>query len=97
MRAQHVIIALLLSALPVAAKAPPPEVHGKSAILVDVRSGRVLFSKNSREQRAVALVSHKLAAILCNLESQPFAFENELLESSIVEGGWCVLAVAVGV
>ncbi len=64
MRVLPAILALLLSALPAAAKAPPPQVHGQSAILVDVRSGRVLFSKNSREHRAVASTQKLLTALI---------------------------------
>lgn len=61
------ILACLFVAVSVgtaAAKAPPPSVHGKSAILVDVQSGRVLYSKNSREQRAVASTQKLLTALL---------------------------------
>ena len=44
--------------------APPPEVHGASAILVDVRSGRVLYNKNSRAPRAVASTQKLLTALI---------------------------------
>ena len=64
MRVLPAILAFLLSAFPLAAKAPPPQVHGQSAILVDVRSGRVLFSKNSREHRAVASTQKLLTALI---------------------------------
>ena len=64
MRVSSALLVLLLSAVPAAAKAPPPDVHGKSAILVDVQSGRVLFSKNSREQRAVASTQKLLTALI---------------------------------
>ncbi len=46
------------------ARSAPPEIHGKSAIVVDVRSGRVLFHKNSREPRAVASTQKLLTALL---------------------------------
>jgi D-alanyl-D-alanine carboxypeptidase (penicillin-binding protein 5/6) len=59
----HLMAALWLT-LSVAQAAPPPQVHGASAILVDVRSGRVLFNKNSRERRAVASTQKLLTALI---------------------------------
>jgi len=44
--------------------APPPNVHGAAAILVDVRSGRVLYNKNSRTPRAVASTQKLLTALI---------------------------------
>lgn len=64
MRLLSVLPALLLAAVPAAGHPPPPEVHGESAIVVDVRSGRVLFHKNSRERRAVASTQKLLTALL---------------------------------
>ncbi|MEX1044871.1 MAG: D-alanyl-D-alanine carboxypeptidase family protein [Chthoniobacterales bacterium] len=66
MRVLPALLVFLLSAVPAAAKAkvPPPDVHGRSAILVDVQSGRVLFSKNSRERRAVASTQKLLTALI---------------------------------
>ncbi|MEY3480046.1 MAG: hypothetical protein RIQ71_821 [Verrucomicrobiota bacterium] len=45
-------------------RADPPEVHGVSAILVDVQSGRVLYNKNSRAPRAVASTQKLLTALI---------------------------------
>ena len=42
----------------------PPQVHGASAILVDVQTGRVLYNKNSREPRAVASTQKLLTALI---------------------------------
>ena len=42
----------------------PPDVHGASAILVDARSGRVLYNKNSRTPRAVASTQKLLTALI---------------------------------
>lgn len=42
----------------------PPDVHGAAAILVDVRSGRVLYNKNSRAPRAVASTQKLLTALI---------------------------------
>lgn len=58
------IAALLFVAGNCTAAPPPPEVHGAAAIVVDVRSGRVLFNKNSREPRAVASTQKLLTALL---------------------------------
>ena len=44
--------------------APPPDVHGEAAIVVDVRSGRVLYNKNSRTPRAVASTQKLLTALI---------------------------------
>ena len=55
--------AMFLLACPVRS-APPPDVHGAAAILVDVRSGRVLYNKNSREPRAVASTQKLLTALI---------------------------------
>lgn len=59
----HCMAALWLAAS-VAPAAPPPQIHGASAILVDVKSGRVLFNKNSRERRAVASTQKLLTALI---------------------------------
>jgi D-alanyl-D-alanine carboxypeptidase (penicillin-binding protein 5/6) len=59
----HLMAALLL-ALSVAQASPPPQIHGASAILVDVKSGRVLFHKNSRDRRAVASTQKLLTALI---------------------------------
>lgn len=41
-----------------------PEIFAKSAILVDARSGRVLFEKNADERRAVASTQKLLTGLL---------------------------------
>jgi D-alanyl-D-alanine carboxypeptidase (penicillin-binding protein 5/6) len=65
MRILPVVSFLLLLAAPSLRAAPqPPAVHGASAILVDVQSGRVLFNKNSRAPRAVASTQKLLTALL---------------------------------
>lgn len=64
MRALVLLLALLVPWSAGRAAPPPPEVHGASAILVDVATGRVLFHKNSREQRAVASTQKLLTALI---------------------------------
>jgi D-alanyl-D-alanine carboxypeptidase (penicillin-binding protein 5/6) len=63
--ARLALIALVASAFAGwASVAPPPKIHGESAILVDVQSGRVLFSKQPREPRAVASTQKLLTALI---------------------------------
>jgi D-alanyl-D-alanine carboxypeptidase (penicillin-binding protein 5/6) len=66
MRVTTVILTALviLSAVAGHAAAPAPKVHGAAIIVVDVQSGRVLYNKNSREQRAVASTQKLLTALL---------------------------------
>ncbi len=66
MRTPRILLAaVLLGAGPCrAVTAPPPQVHGESAILVDVQSGRVLYHKNSRAPRAVASTQKLLTALI---------------------------------
>jgi D-alanyl-D-alanine carboxypeptidase (penicillin-binding protein 5/6) len=64
MRRAVLLLALLVPWSAGRAAPPPPEIHGASAILVDVASGRVLFHKNSREQRAVASTQKLLTALI---------------------------------
>lgn len=58
------LIALLVPPFAAAARPAPPEVHGAAAIVVDVKSGRVLYHKNSREPRAVASTQKLLTALI---------------------------------
>ncbi|MBU3665054.1 MAG: D-alanyl-D-alanine carboxypeptidase [Chthoniobacterales bacterium] len=64
MRALTATLLICLFAAFSPAQAAPPDVHGAAAILVDVRSGRVLFNKNSREPRAVASTQKLLTALI---------------------------------
>ena len=57
-------VLLLACGVPVGAAGGAPEVHGASAIVVDVQSGRVLYHKNSREPRAVARTQKLLTALI---------------------------------
>ena len=47
---------------------PPPKIAGESAIVVDVRSGRVLYAKNADVPRAVAS-TQKIMTALCVLDA----------------------------
>ena len=47
---------------------PPPKIAGESAIVVDVRSGRVLYAKNADVPRAVAS-TQKIITALCVLDA----------------------------
>lgn len=57
-------VCVLVLAGGVSHAANPPAVHGESAILVDVNSGRVLYNKNSRAPRAVASTQKLLTALI---------------------------------
>ncbi len=57
-------VLVLASLMPVRSSAAPPEVHGASAIVVDVQTGRVLYHKNSRQPRAVASTQKLLTALI---------------------------------
>ena len=57
-------VCVLVLAGGVSRAADPPAVHGESAILVDVNSGRVLYNKNSRAPRAVASTQKLLTALI---------------------------------
>ena len=59
-----VALALLLGFLPVSAKAVAPEVEGKSALLMDVATGTVLYEKNAHEPLAPASVTKVMTMLL---------------------------------
>lgn len=46
------------------AATPPPKVRGEAVIVVDAKSGRVLFHRNSRAPRAVASTQKLLTALI---------------------------------
>ena len=63
-------VLFLSSALSVRARAAAPTLSAASAILVDGGSGRVLFSQNADEERAIASIT-KLMTALVAVESHP--------------------------
>ena len=58
------VLALLLGVLPVAAQAAEPEAAGKSALLMDVATGTVLYEKNAHEPLAPASVTKVMTMLL---------------------------------
>ena len=66
MRKFCLILALLLifPLLPCPASAAQPEVEGKSALLMDVATGTVLYEKNAHEQLAPASVTKVMTLLL---------------------------------
>lgn len=66
-RLSLLVLAVLAAQSAALARPAPPAIHGKSAIVVDVQSGRVLYHKNSREPRAVASTQKLLTALLLSL------------------------------
>ena len=59
-----VMISLLLGLLPFAAQAANLEVEAKSALLMDVATGTVLFEQNSHEALAPASVTKVMTLLL---------------------------------
>ncbi|MBP3305978.1 MAG: D-alanyl-D-alanine carboxypeptidase [Oscillospiraceae bacterium] len=57
-------LCLLLTALPLRAKAAPLEVKGKSALLMDIATGTVLFEQNAHEKLAPASVTKVMTMLL---------------------------------
>ena len=57
-------LCLLLSWLPVGAQAAPLEVSGKSALLMDITTGTVLFEQNPHEKLAPASVTKVMTLLL---------------------------------
>ena len=55
---------LLLSVLPASAQAVGPEIKGKSAVLMDVATGTVLFEHNAHEPLAPASVTKVMTMLL---------------------------------
>ena len=59
------VLAALLLIPAVSVKAyGPPELSAASAILMDAESGRVLFEKNAREERAIASITKLMTALV---------------------------------
>ena len=58
------VIALVLSCMPVWSRAAGLEVEGKSAVLMDVATGTVLYEKNAHEKLAPASVTKVMTMLL---------------------------------
>lgn len=58
------VVALLLGMLPMTARAAAPEAAGKSALLMDVATGTVLYEKNAHEALAPASVTKVMTLLL---------------------------------
>ena len=58
------IFGVLGTALPLGAAAAEPEIPGKSALLMDIATGRVLFEKNAHEALAPASVTKVMTMLL---------------------------------
>ena len=58
------VLALLIGMLPVSAMAAAPEAAGKSALLMDVATGKVLYEKNAHEALAPASVTKVMTMLL---------------------------------
>ena len=58
------VIALVLSCMPIWSRAAGLEVEGKSAVLMDVATGTVLYEKNAHEKLAPASVTKVMTMLL---------------------------------
>lgn len=74
-RARHLAAALLLilafGAPAAGARAAPPDVRADAAIVVDARTGEVLFSKRPDERRAIASATKLMTALLALERREP--------------------------
>lgn len=59
-----VVICLLLTMLPIQARAAQPEVAGKSALLMDMATGTILYEKNAHEALPPASVTKVMTMLL---------------------------------
>ncbi len=58
------VFAILLPCLPITAAAAPVEVAGKSAVLMDIATGTVLYEQNAHEKLAPASVTKVMTMLL---------------------------------
>ncbi|MEE0945531.1 MAG: D-alanyl-D-alanine carboxypeptidase family protein [Acutalibacteraceae bacterium] len=70
-----------LEAVPVVAKAEEIEINAKSAILIDAKSGKVLFDKNADERSAPASITKIMSLLLFMeaIEDGRFTYETEIV------------------
>ena len=54
-----------------AAEEPPPALSGRTAVLIDLDTGKVLFDKNSHERRKMASTAKMMTALLAAELSRP--------------------------
>ena len=59
-----VVLCLLLTMLPISARAAQPEVAGKSALLMDMATGTILYEKNAHEALPPASVTKVMTMLL---------------------------------
>ena len=64
------LLALLILSLPISSWAAPPENSARSAVLMEVESGRVLYEKNAHEKLPMASTTKIMTAILALENSQ---------------------------
>ena len=58
-------LALLVMWLPARASAAEPDTDGKSAVLMDVQTGTVLYEKNAQEKLSMASTTKIMTTLLC--------------------------------
>ena len=84
-------LALILTAAPVRAEAAQPEVGGKSAVLMDVATGTVLYEKSAHERLSPASVTKVMTLLLIMeaIDSGKIRWEDTVTasESAAAKGG----------
>ena len=86
-----ICISLLSGLLPLAAKAASLEVEAKSALLMDVATGTILFEQNAHEALAPASVTKVMTMLLIMeaIDSGKIAWEDTVTvsETAAAKGG----------
>ena len=86
-----VVLALLLGLLPVSAGAAALEVDGKSALLMDVATGTVIYESNSHEPLAPASVTKVMTMLLIMeaIDSGRISWDDQVVasEAAAAKGG----------
>ncbi len=84
------LLLVTLLCMPVQAKEEPEELYAQSAVLMDAESGRVLFSKNGTDVKAMASTTKIMTCILAlehEVENQTVQFSKEAAKQPKVHLG----------
>ena len=91
------IIIMISCMLPVYGTSSEPTIYSPSVILIDSNSGKILYEKNSKEQRYPASTTKILTAIIalenCNLTDIATVSYNAVMT---VPAGYSIAALQIG-